>query len=127
MATSSKLPPSRLDDEARKVWNDVYPELEAAGQLVSTDYALLESYCMVVSAIRNLTKGGMPKPTIVHARRGTHNTNPDFKALESLYKQQREFSAALGIGVTSRKRIGKMEGKKGSKALLDFATSSSKN
>jgi P27 family predicted phage terminase small subunit len=112
--------PEHLDDEAKKEWERIAPELESLGLLTYIDKAALAGYCQAwsrwVEAEMILKKHGI----LVKSPNGFPMQSPALAIANKAMEQIKEYLVEFGMSPASRTRVKaqKSEKSKGISGLL---------
>jgi P27 family predicted phage terminase small subunit len=97
--------PSWLDDEAKKEWNRIVPELKKLGLLTVVDYPALIGYCQswarYIEAEKHITKVGTSFETINSCLMPV----PEVAIAQKYLKLCQSFMIQFGLTPSSRGRI----------------------
>lgn len=91
--------PRGLTGRARAVWKEYAPALITAGVLKASDTPVFRTYCELVAEVEKYTK----LCTKMGPENATRLGYP--KRLDTLRKQQREYSAVLGLNPSARSAL----------------------
>jgi P27 family predicted phage terminase small subunit len=99
--------PDHLDDEAKREWKRITPELLAAGLLTAVDRAALAAYCQSWSRWVKLERKVRGNGEVLWDPQGEKfYPNPHLGALNKALRQMHEFLSEFGMTPASRVRLG---------------------
>jgi P27 family predicted phage terminase small subunit len=101
-AGAPPCPPS-LSSEAKKVWNEVVPELLAVGTLSKVDGGVLESYCRAFAQARKLDEKSNGTP-VVNTPFGP-KVHPAIAVLTKLLPVVEKLAFSLGLHYAARSKV----------------------
>jgi len=97
--------PKWLNEEAKKEWNRVAPELKRLGLLTVLDRAALEMYCVCYSRFLDAEQKIKETGLIVKDRRGSVKKNPYVTIASSYSKLLISICVEFGMTPSSRGRM----------------------
>ncbi len=103
-APASLRPPARLSAEAKRVWLELAPELEAGGLLTSRDMGAFEEYCAAISDLR-AARRAIGK-SLARAENKHQQVSPYWTILERSRKAVLDLGARFGLTPLDRARPG---------------------
>jgi P27 family predicted phage terminase small subunit len=96
--------PGWLDDEAKRVWKQVQPELTRLGILTCLDGQILACYCLAVAELRHATESLNAEGRFITVG-DRLKTHPAVGQQRSAWKAVKEFAALLGCEPSGRVRL----------------------
>lgn len=106
-----RLPPARpdwLDGEARRMWDDVVPELTRLQLLKPIDEGALTAYCLTWQRLCDASAIVARTGLILETEKGPIK-NPAVLIVEAASKELRAWSSEFGLTPSSESRLGKAE------------------
>lgn len=97
--------PGWLDGEAKRLWRELVPELEAAGVLTVVDGGALACLCEAWGEFRRLTELLRQEGPLVTGSDGRRVAHPAITLRRGAWKAYKDFSALFGLDPTNRARL----------------------
>ena len=96
--------PPELDEEARRVWHEVFPRLMQIGTLDQADGGILRGYCALLVRVQKLETLAAEKP-IIESKTGP-KVSPAGVGARKLWPLVEKLASDLGLNYAARARAG---------------------
>ena len=108
VSLSTPLPPSWLDAQALKRWEQLIPELDELGVLNRVDFGVLARYCSIwsqwVDCLAVIQIKGI-KQHVLSSQGDYEKESVEFSASKKLHDSMMKIEESLGMNATSRKTL----------------------
>lgn len=104
-ALSKLEPQSALTTAERKIWDEVVPQLTAAGLICSLDTSLLTKYCRTSAQVTKLECYLDKHGFFIEKSNGTKCLRAEYKLCESLEKKLTRLAECMGLTPKSRRTM----------------------
>jgi len=106
LADYKPIPPVELESkpEARKIWDEIVPELEKSGILAKVDAGLLAMLCIARAEFFRWDKAC--ESPIAKTKNGNIISNPIMDARNKAEKRYKDLAALFGMGSANRAGMG---------------------
>lgn len=112
-------PPSYLDNDAKKEWRRMAPQLKKMGLLTSGDIHAFACYCQAVSNLAAARKTLSEEGRVFVSGKGYLLPRPEVGMETQAMKAIKDFAAQFGFTPSSRSKIDLSDLDKGTKEDLD--------